>query len=173
MEEVWKDVKGFESLYQISSEGRVKSLERLISKKMFGGAVSQYLRKETILKPGYLRGYLHVSLCKDSKIKVFKVHRLVAENFIPNTFSYPQVNHKNEIKNDNRVVNLEWCNPSYNKRYSLDKTKTTSSFVGVHFNKDNGKWRVRIFTVKPILHLGYFNTEEEAINKIQEYEKQH
>ena len=102
--EEWRDIKGFESLYEVSNLGRVKSLK-------FG--------RERILKPGKdARGYLQVILCKDGKVKKFYVHRLVANTFIPNPNNLETVNHINEIKTDNRVSNLEWMNNKDNVRYS-------------------------------------------------------
>ena len=102
-EEIWKDVVGYEGLYQVSNNGRVKSLK-------FG--------KEKILKPGKLKnGYLRVNLCKNEKQKHFLVHRLVALTFITNPNNLPDVNHKDENKENNRVENLEWCDCKYNINY--------------------------------------------------------
>ena len=105
MEEIWKDIKGYEGLYQVSNLGRVKSLK-------FG--------KERILKPGRKKiGYLIVLLYDNNGIcKWFRIHRLVAEAFIPNPNNLPEVNHKDEDKSNNRVSNLEWCTRQYNNEYS-------------------------------------------------------
>lgn len=101
--EYWKPVVGYEGLYEVSNWGRVKSLK-------FG--------KERILKPCTNRyGYLFVKLCKDGKVKPFTVHRLVAEAFLPNPDNLPQVNHKDENKQNNIVSNLEWCSAQYNNTY--------------------------------------------------------
>ena len=101
-EEVWRDVKGYEGLYQVSNMGRVKSLER---KNNYGRTV-----KERILKPAFDGwGYLVVTLCADGKRKNLMVHRLVCEAFNDNRDEKPEVNHINEIKTDNRACNLEWC----------------------------------------------------------------
>lgn len=106
MEEIWKDIKGYEGLYQISNLGRVKSL---------GNGKS---RKEKILKPRKnSAGYLRVMLCKEGKIKDFYIHRLVANTFLSNPNNYTQINHKNEIKTCNYVSNLEWCTAKYNINY--------------------------------------------------------
>lgn len=103
MEEIWKDKKDYEGLYQTSNLGRVKSFK-------FG--------KERILKPGTDKnGYLLVNLCKNGKVKTFKVHRLVAEAFLPNPDNLPEVNHKDENKQNNVVSNLEWCDRKYNINY--------------------------------------------------------
>ena len=105
--EVWRDVKGYEGLYQVSSEGRVKSLGRTIIKKDGRKqTVKERILKGTPDKDGYLKIGLSGSMGKQ---KWFQVHRLVGEAFIKNPDEKPQINHINEIKTDNRACNLEWC----------------------------------------------------------------
>lgn len=107
MQEIWRDIPDYEGLYQVSNLGRVKSLN--------------YNRTnvEKILKLVQDRnGYLIVKLSKKGKAKLKKVHRLVAQAFIPNPNNLPQINHKNEIVSDNISDNLEWCTAQYNKEYS-------------------------------------------------------
>lgn len=106
MEEIWKDIPEYEGLYQVSNQGRVKSLYNFHNKGVI------YL-KNNLTKTGYYQ----VSLSKHGNKQRFKVHRLVAMTFIPNPNKLPQINHKNEIKTDNRVENLEWCNQIYNCNY--------------------------------------------------------
>ena len=102
MSEEWRDVVGYEGLYQVSDQGRVKSLER---KNSSGGTI-----KERILKPRINRdGYLRLNLYAGGKQKTLAVHRLVCQAFHENTSTKPQINHINEIKTDNRACNLEWC----------------------------------------------------------------
>ena len=104
--EEWRDVVGYEGRYQVSSMGRVKSLERKV-RHWRGG---ERIQKERFLKPSNdRRGYLLVSLCDGEKRKTFSVHRLVCQAFHENPDNKPQVNHINEIKTDNRACNLEWC----------------------------------------------------------------
>ena len=103
MKESWKDKKDYEGIYQVSNCGRVKSIK-------FG--------KERILKLTKDKdGYLIVNLYKNNKSKTFKVHRLVAEAFLPNPDNLPLINHKDEDKSNNIVSNLEWCDVKYNTNY--------------------------------------------------------
>ena len=106
MEEIWKDIRDYENMYQISNLGRVKSLNY------------NNTGREKIMKPSVDKdGYLFVRLCKNGKVKNFKVHRLVAQAFISNTNNYPQGNHKDENPSNNFVNNLEWCDAKYNSNY--------------------------------------------------------
>lgn len=119
MEEIWKDIKGYEGLYQVSNLGRVKSLN--------------YHRtgREEILLPNQDKyGYLYVNLYKERKRTTKKFHRLVAETFIPNPLKLPQVNHINEDKTDNRVENLEWCSAKYNNNYGTKNTRMINNRMG-------------------------------------------
>ena len=116
MKEKWKPVKGFKGLYEVSNLGNVKSLTREVycpatkNHKAF-----TYIKKGRILKPDKLKdGYCQVYLFKNGKGVFRKVHRLVAEAFIPNPKKKPQVNHINGIKHDNRAENLEWVTVSEN-----------------------------------------------------------
>ena len=112
--EEWRDVAGYEGLYQVSDQGRVKSLERNIPHWRGG----ERIQKERILKPCADRGgYLRVGLCDGKKQKTFKVHRLVCEAFHENPDNKPQVNHINEIKTDNRASNLEWATARENSNF--------------------------------------------------------
>ncbi len=123
--EIWKDIKGFEGIYQVSSMGRVKSLPKI--KKCFG---KDYLTKEKIIKP-YINtyGYQSVGLIRNKKVKRCVIHRLVALNFIPNLNSKikTQVNHINEIKTDNRVVNLEWVTAKENINHGTARERIIKS----------------------------------------------
>ena len=111
MSEEWRDVAGYEDLYQVSSEGRVKSLERKLPHWRGG----EQIKKERILKPDVSQdGYLRVGLYAGGKRKRFRVHRLVCEAFHENPENKPEVNHINEDKTDNRAVNLEWCTAKEN-----------------------------------------------------------
>lgn len=111
--EIWRDVEGYEGLYQVSSLGRVKSLRRTVSR----GTNFKPVR-ERILKPGYNKNYAYVVLSKHGVTKTKYIHQLVARTFIPNTNNYPILNHKDENPRNNCVDNLEWCTYSYNLSYN-------------------------------------------------------
>lgn len=105
MKEKWKDIEGYEGLYQISNKGNVKSLNYNKTKK------------EKLLKSHYHHNYKRITLYKDKKYKSFFVHVLVAKSFIPNPNNLPQVNHKDENRENNVYTNLEWCTEKYNCNY--------------------------------------------------------
>ena len=114
MKEEWRDIRGYEGRYLISSFGRVKSLN--------------YHRenKEKILKLSVDKhNYLHIMLCKNGRKKRFQIHRLVAEAFIPNPNNYPIINHKDENPSNNCVTNLEWCTHKYNINYGTRNKKSS------------------------------------------------
>lgn len=110
---MWKDVKNFEGLYQVSDDGQVKSVKRIKRNNAGYQEVNERIRKLTPDKDGYLR----VCLSKNNKHYLRTVHRLVAEAFIPNPDNYPVINHKDENKQNNNVENLEWCTVRYNTLY--------------------------------------------------------
>ncbi len=115
--ETYKKIEGFDG-YEISNKGNVKSLERDLIRKSKLGKEYVYHQKESILKLKNDRdGYKLANLYKDKKCFTLKVHRLVAEAFIPNPKKYPIINHKNQNRSDNSVENLEWCDYSYNNSY--------------------------------------------------------
>ena len=102
--EIWKAVKDYEGIYEISSYGRLRSLDRAV--RHYSGGDRNV--KGKLYEPHYLRGYILYGLCKNGKIKTGYAARLVAIAFIPNPENKPEVNHKNGIKTDNRIENLEW-----------------------------------------------------------------
>lgn len=121
MEEIWKDIEGYEGLYQVSSLGRVKSLERIIKSKSALGKIFICRRqKEKILDCFKSGGYLLVGLNKQNKQKMIYLHRIVCLSFLENPENKPCINHKNGIKTDNRVDNLEWCTYKENMSHAIN-----------------------------------------------------
>ena len=126
-EEIWRPVVGYEGLYEVSSYGRVRSLDRYDSKNHF--------IKGRILKlSDDGRGYLFVQLSSNGKVKKFLVHRLVAIAFIPNPDNLLEVNHRNEDKSNDNVDNLEWCTRKYNINYGsrTDRMRDTKIKNGTY-----------------------------------------
>ena len=119
MEEIWKDIKGYEGLYQVSNSGRVKSLKR---KNNYGRTIKEKELKQMI----HQKGYLVVTLYKNGVGQRNRVHRLVAQTFIKNPKNYPQVNHKDENPRNNMIDNLEWCTNLYNSTYGHTKQKIST-----------------------------------------------
>lgn len=151
--EVWKNIEGYEELYQVSNFGRVKSLNY----KRSG--------KERILKqqPNN-NGYLIVGLCKNNICKKFLVHRLVAQMFIPNNQNLFYVNHKDENPKNNHVDNLEFCSHEYNMNYGTILERKRESMKGKHhYHTEETKRKMS----KPILQYtkdGVFIREWIGIN---------
>ena len=114
--EIWKDIPGYEGLYQISNLGRVKSLKR----KVYAGRGRMRWQYEKILSENKTNGngYKIVSLNKESKSQNKYIHRLVAEAFLENPNNYKYINHKDENKSNNCVDNLEFCTAQYNSTYN-------------------------------------------------------
>ena len=111
--EIWKDAPGFPG-YQVSNAGRVRSFYR-------------------VLAPDSVKGYYRVRLYRNGRVSRIYIHRLIAMAFVPNPEGLPQINHKNEIKTNNRVENLEWCTAQYNNTYGTARiraAKAKSKAVG-------------------------------------------
>jgi hypothetical protein len=113
--EIWKDIEGYEGLYQVSNLGRIKSLERKVKNQF-----NEYIIKEKIKKlSDNGHGYLHLTLYKNGKFKQFYIHRIVAEAFLSNSKNYLEINHKDGNKQNNCIDNLEWCTSSQNKKHAF------------------------------------------------------
>lgn len=128
MKEVWKPIKDYEGLYEVSNEGNVRSLNY------------RQTGKTQVLKPqDQGQGYLFVRLCKNGKAKTCRVNRLVAAAFIPNPNNYPEVNHKNECKFCNCVWNLEWCTREYNNDYGTRVERAAKANKGKQHTEETKK----------------------------------
>ncbi|WP_426388214.1 NUMOD4 domain-containing protein [Lacticaseibacillus paracasei] len=116
--EIWKDIEGFEGLYQVSNMGRVRSLDR-------EDAQGRRRKGMVLADSSSGRGYRKIALWRDGDVKYKFTHRLVATAFLDNPDNFPQVNHKDENKKNNVVSNLEWCSVIYNNMYGT-RTKRSA-----------------------------------------------
>jgi hypothetical protein len=160
--EIWKDVPDYEGLYQVSNFGNVKSLNFLRTKK-------HRLLKITICNNGYLTVGLSKNLCG----KKFTVHVLVAMAFLnhkPDGTTKIVVDHINNIKIDNRLVNLQLI--SHRENSSKDQKNRTSNYIGVSWNKKRKKWLSMITFKNKGINLGYFKEEIDASNTYQKAKKE-
>ena len=124
--EIWRPIKGYEDLYEVSNLGRVRSLDRYYPDmiKMPNGALAPYVRKGKIMKSFVQPKTGYVIIClRNLKRKNKLLHRLVAEAFVPNPNNLPEVNHKDEDKTNNCASNLEWCDGIYNKLYGTARER--------------------------------------------------
>lgn len=166
MQEVWKDVVGYEGMYQVSNYGNVRSIDRISSS---GNNI-----KGLVLKPSYSTGYSKVSLTMNGNKKTFSVHRLVAEcflNYNPHDVRGLVVDHIDSDKVNNHVDNLQVVTQSQN--VSKGKKNKTSKYVGVSFEKSSGYWVASIYLDGRDIRIGRFVTEKEASdaynNKLNSY----
>ena len=140
IEEIWKDILGYEGLYQVSSFGRVRSLDRYDSNNHF-------LKGRILRLCADAKGYLIVGLWSNNKKKMYKVHRMVAESFIPNPDNLPIINHKDENPSNDNVDNLEWCDYKYNNNYGTARERARNTklkngyWTGLSKEEYMKKWR--------------------------------
>ena len=137
-EEIWKDIEGFEGLYQISDKGRVKSLEKTYTDR--NGATRH--KDEKILNPyPNKRGYMRLQLFGEKRVEWKLVHRLVAEAFLPNPDNLPIINHKDETPFHNNVENLEYCTQKYNVNYGTGIQPPWNGAVSVSEEVPGRRWK--------------------------------
>lgn len=145
--ETWRDIKGYEGFYQVSNEGRVRSLDRTIYCKNGKTKTLKSKLKKTVT---HSTGYLYVGLCRDCGLQKIYVHDLVALGFpeiCGEWFEGAQVNHKNENKTDNRAINLEVCTAKYNSNYGTSRERCAEKLIN---RKDTSK-AINQFTKEGVL----------------------
>ena len=126
-DEIWRAIKGYEGLYEVSNLGRVKSLERVA-----WNGKGYHILKEKILKPKKCRnGYLYASLSRNGERKEYTIHRLVLSTFNPvEKMDKLDVNHLDEDKTNNNLSNLEWCTRSYNNNFGTHNARVAETLRG-------------------------------------------
>ena len=138
--EIWKPVRDFEDLYEVSNLARVRSTEITQERISKNGCFYIYHRRMKLLS--YFttnNGYIAVHLYKDSKLFNKSLHRLVAEAFVPNPDNLPEINHKDENKANNLPSNLEWCNRSYNINYGTGRIRAAAKMRGKTISEEHKK----------------------------------
>lgn len=164
--EFWKDIVGFEGLYEISNYGNVKSCKRYVNFR-FG----KRLVFEKLLRLGKDKdGYLMAILCQDGIKKTVKIHRLVANAFIDKIDGKNIVNHIDSNKSNNILSNLEWVSSLENICHSKSKLKSSSKYIGVSYNKRDRGFRTHICRNGKNIYLGSFKSEEDAFKRRCDYE---
>ena len=177
MNEIWKDVVGFENLYQVSNFGRIKRNKHFIECK---NGNKRFFKEKILFYKKNKKGYIRVHLRSNLNNSMYAVHRIVAEAFIPNPDRKETVNHKDFNKENNYVENLEWMTISENIKHAVinsryksanlkkrhrTKNNTSSIYNGVSFdNSQRKRWRARIYFNKKSIHIGRFDTEIDAYN---------
>lgn len=124
--EIWKDISGYEGLYQVSNLGNVRMLEHYTP--YVKGTVMKIPARNLYI--GWSNGYRTVWLCKNKERKLKKIHRLIAEAFIPNPENKPCIDHINTIRHDNRIENLRWCTYKENGNNEITKKNLSNSQKG-------------------------------------------
>jgi hypothetical protein len=168
--EIWKEIPGFENLYEVSSLGMVRSLDKIgYIKNQWGGITKrkQLGKKIKMSLGGKISQYLQVNLWKDNIGKTVKIHKLVAIVFLPNPENKPCVNHINGITTDNRLENLEWCTHSENSIHAVN--------TGLHRIKgeDNFMSKLKEVDILEIRKLKSMGIKQIEISKIFRVSKQH
>jgi hypothetical protein len=167
--EIWKDIPNYEGVYQVSNFGRVKSLPRIRNHRNN----TSYYTKEKIVNGNIVRGgYLSFGLNKNSKIKHYRIHQIVAMAFLghkPNGTSDIVVDHIDDNRINNRVENLRLVTQREN---TSKRVRGKSKYLGAHWHSFHKKWCSSINFNKKVIYLGYFETELEAhqayMNKLKE-----
>ena len=135
-QEIWRDIEGYEGLYQVSTLGRVKRLSRIMTGHAKHG---QLLQEHILTNHKVSKGYLSVGLCKNGKKIQYLLHRIVGKAFVLNPLNLPQINHKDEVRTNCCADNLEWMTPKQNMNYGnrIERRSETVVLSGVYSGKNN------------------------------------
>jgi hypothetical protein len=170
MQEIWKDIQGYESLYQASNLSRIRSLDRIIYysdgriNHTKGKIINSYIDSSN--------GYSIIRLSKNNKIKRYKVHRIIAKLFLDNPNKYVQINHKDCNKTNNNIENLEWCNQSQNMKHAFANNliKRYSGIENINSKLDYhivSIIRKSILSCKELANI--FNVSEGCIKQVKKF----
>ena len=161
MIEQWRDVAGFEGMYEVSNQGRVRSLDRVIERIGNGGCTMRQPYPGKVLKLRHnADGYLTVRLCG----RLMLAHRIVAAAFIGDpSAGEPQVDHRNGVRDDNLPSNLRWANQSANNLNRHAPTVAASGEFGVRFRADRNRWQAYANNTAGFKSLGHFVFKSDAI----------
>lgn len=130
---VWKDIPNWKGMYQASDTGLIKSVERKLENQP--NHANRIVKEKFLSQCKNKDGYLQVNLHKNGKSYPYRVHRLVALTFLPNKDNLPEINHKDGDRENNNVLNLEWCTRQYNNAYSFHKLGRSAWSKGVFGSK--------------------------------------
>lgn len=168
--EIWKPIPDYEGLYEVSSWGNIKSLDRY--KPSGGGGI--HLHKGIVLKINYSGDYPQICLCKDNKKKIFRIHIIVDKVYYDSVDFEYIVNHKDLNKKNNYYKNLERINNRENQsHYFKNNFNKTSKYTGVSYDKSKPKypWVASICHNKKSVKLGNFTNEDLAYDAYIAYLK--
>lgn len=170
MKEQWKDIPDYENYYQVSSLGRIRSLDRVITRK---NKVAQTLKGQIKSNVINDNGYLTINLYKEGFAKCFKIHRLIALAFIKNPSGYSCVNHVDGIKTNNSISNLEWCSHAQNNKHAYDSglrsAPKTAQAGACHGNYKSDIKATEINTGKVIILKGSADMENKGFSNQRVY----
>lgn len=164
----WRPVKGYEGFFIISEFGDVKSIPREVVRSRGGNF---FMKQGKVLNTFLTKGYKRVALRNGIDQKKFTIHRLVAEAFLEKEKGREYVNHLDSNRLNNHYSNLEWVSMQENNCHRIDKTKTTTKYIGVSWIKAKQRFTASICINKVQKTIGHFLTAEEAYAARCKYEK--